>query len=399
MAKKKLKKEVKKRIALIITIIILISITISIVIIHRNNPEMAGIILGLVVSIPLVYTLLSIRFVKPDERGEIYLLDKFWKKAPSGIRVVPFLVAYLVKFFTGIQRANLVPEEVMIAATKTKKRDYGEESQPVTVDVMQPFFFFNIKKIFRGLGARNVKIAMGILFGKKTIYKTTNERGEEIEEEGWKGGFAGGQVAALIRQYVASNKIKTLDDAYKMREKLAELIFETLKKELPLSQFGIKWMRTVVRDVKARPEIEDARTDKAKEAISRDKAKITAQTTVIGAEAEAEATRKKGVAQADVDFAKLNAKLEIIDKSGKVSLDGAGKILTILLYGTEIADSLKDMGELKLFMAPNLQGILESAFGGSTTVAPKKLLEMFASLSDPEKATLKTELSKLMGGK
>ena len=352
-----------------------------------------GIILGIIVFVPLIYGLLSIQFVKPNEKAYLYFLDRPKRAIKSGINFVPEWFAYLVKFPTGIQTAKLIPEDVMIAATE----NFEEESQPITVDVRQPFLFKNIRSIYIKLGARDINKVMSVLFG-------------ELTDGTWKGGLAGEKIASITREYVASDEVKTLDDAYKMRENLGEKILKKLIAELPLSEFGIEWRPTIIYDVSARPEIINAREKKAEEAILRDKARITAQTTVVIAKAEADGNRAKGQAEADVnlakgeaqakvDFARLNAKLQIINETNKVSFDGAGRILAILLFGTEMAEKIKDVGKLNLFMAPNLSEILGQIFGSAKTVTAESLIKIFSTLNTSDKEKIKSEILQMIGGK
>ncbi len=354
---------------------------------------MLEMILGIFLATPIVYLAFCVKFVNPNEIAAIYRLDRFQRKIKkSGFIWIWAGIEYLVKFPSGIQTINLVPENVLIAAAAEG------ESQPIIVACRQPLFFNDIGKIVKNLGARNKKEAIFVLFGKRMKYTAIDKDGNEREEIGWKGGLADSKIAELIRKYVASDAIKTLDEAYQMREKLGGLIFETLKKEL--ADFGLKWSSTIIDDVSAAQAIIDARTDKAQEFIAVSKAKLTAEKTVNLAKGEADAKRAVGIAEADVNYAKLEAKLKIINDSIKIaSLEDGAQLLALLLFGTEIAGSLKDMGELKLFMAPNLGDLLKNAFGGGKNNSPENLINAFLSLNDQQKTKIAEEIKKWMGGK
>ncbi|MBU4360731.1 hypothetical protein KKA66_02685, partial [Patescibacteria group bacterium] len=358
-----------------------------------RGDEMVEIILGMFLATPIVYLAFCVKFVNPNEIAAIYRLDRFQRKIKkSGFVWIWAGIEYLVKFPSGIQTTNLVPENVLIAAAAEG------ESQPIVVACRQPLFFNDINKIVRNLGARNKKEALFVLFGKKMKYIAIDKDGHEREEVGWKGGLAGSKIAEIIRKYVASDEIKTLDEAYQMREKLGGLIFETLKSEL--KNFGFKWSSTIIDDVSAAQLIIDARTDKAQEFIAVSKAKLTAEKTVNLAKGEADAKRAVGKAEADVNYAKLEAKLKIINDSIKIaSLKDGAQLLSLLLFGTEITGSLKDMGEMKLFLAPNLNELLGSVLGGKKSAEVPDLIKAFIGLNDQQKIKIAKEIKKWIGDK
>jgi len=375
----------KKKIFL--AFILILGFIVLFFILKTKNQELTGIILGVILCAPLTYLALSIRFLKPNEKGSIIVLERTWKEANSGINFVPFIIGRLVKFPTGVQNANLSPEDVMIAATP----GFEEESQPINVDLSQPLFFKDVGKIYFKLGCDNAEATLNTLFGPE-IEVGKNENGIEKVR---RGGIISDRIAALTREYVASDAIKTLDDAYKMSFNLAKNIHKMIEKEYKEDEFGIQWRPTIIHDVKGREEIETARTEKAKTAILRNQASIEKQKTIIDAKAEAEATRQKGMGSADADLARMQAKLKMIKEIGSLdSLKNATQLIAIMLFGTEIASSLKDMGELKLFLAPNLKEILGSF--GNQNISADNLINILAGMSDDQKNKIKNEITKLL---
>jgi hypothetical protein len=405
-----------------VSVVVYLILTISLASLKAIDPNVRGAILAIMILLPIFWLVISIDSVKPNEKAYLYILDRPQKRIKkSGLTLVPFGIGYLVKFPTNIQTAKLYPEDVMIAATKGSE----EESQPITVFVQQPFTFKDIQKVYKNLGAKNTKEIMDILFGKEELFQDKEPDDVKEDENLWHGGLAGEKIAAIVRAYVASDEIPTLDAAYKMRVALGEEISKKLIAELPRSLYGITWQPTIIYDVRAREEILKARTAKAKAAIARDMAKIDAEKTVEIAAGEAEAISFKGLGEAEAEKAKglaraevekaigfagadvtkkqLMARLEVVREatggSGDLSQNEAARSLAILLFGSDLAKEMKGMGEFKVFMAPNLEGLLGSVFGGNKTAKTENLLQAFMSMNPASQEQLGQELKKLLGGK
>ncbi len=389
---------------------------------------MAGIILGTLVALAIIFLALAVKFVKPNEIGYVYTFNRPKRSAKTGIVIVIPFISDLIKFPKEIQTIPLVPEDVVIAAEK----GFEEESQPVYVMVTQLFSINEINKIYRELGVRSLEQLTRKLFGKQIVVKIDNQEPGQggLEEERWKGGLAGEMIAAVILEYVASSEVKTLDDALRMRTKLGNKIFDKLQSELPPLFYGIEWKPAIVVDVVPRPEIIAARRKKAEAAVARDTTNIKAQEVVIQAEVDAqsivlkgdadakaeeakglikvqldkaaglagaEVDLAKGEAQAKVELAKLNAKLQIVKNTEQItSLADASKILAFLLFGSDIVGQLKGLGELKFFMAPDLSSILEKIFGSSKSISSQEIIKFVMTLSDQQKKKLKQQIGQIL---
>lgn len=386
-----------------------------------------GAALGLICGLPILIFVIGIHFVNPNEKADIYRLGVFKRTAKQGFNFLFPLFDKLVVFPSSIQEIDLVSENVMIAA----EPGYEEQSQTINVYLLQPFFITNIDLVFKKIGVSNIDDLLEKFFGKM------------VEEGKRRGGLVGSFMADLLRSYVASSQIKTLDDAYTMRDNLATHIINNLYSRFPELTYGIHWEKTIVSDVKAEDEIEKARGEKAKAAIQRDKAGIDAQKIVITgkAEADAEFARGKvkadidllsgqkeaevelakgmakaqydlaqGKAQAEVDFARgeatakvsylqLKAKLDILGLSKDVSQEGAAQVLSVLLFGTEFADKLKGMGNFNVLMTPDIGKMFGSLFGDRKTIDAQEIIKAFMGLSADEKQVIAEKFGQIIGGK
>jgi len=386
-----------------------------------------GIVLGTLAGLLFLFLAACVYFVNPNEKADIYRLGIFKKNAKQGFNFLAPIIDKLVIFPSSIQEIDLVSENVMIAA----EPGHEEQSQTIIVYLLQPFFITNIDLVFKKIGVNNIEDLLIKFFGKKT------------EEEKWLGGLVGSFVAELLRSYVASDKVVFLDDAYKMRDNLASYIMDNLKTRFPESEYGIRWEKTIVRDVKAEEAIERARGEKAKAAIQRDQAQIEAEKIIITGRAEAEAEFAKGKVKADVDllrgqkeakvelakgmakaeydlaqgaaqaqidlargksaakvaFLQLKAKLDILGLSKDVSQEGAAKILSILLFGTDFADKLKGMGNFNILLTPDLSKMVSSLFGGHKTIDPQELIGAFINLDVDKKREFAAKIEQIFGGK
>lgn len=350
-------------------------------------------VLFIILLSTVLYLVLSIQFLKPNEKGEIYILDKKWMPAKSGPNIVPFLLSYVVRFPTGIQTLNLVPETIMI----NEDGKGNNESQTITVDNRQPFLISNVALVYEKTGAKNIEELFAVMFGAVVEYTDAQDGKTKV---GWEGGLAGDEIADKARDYVASDKVKTLDDAYRMTSSnLGKVIQQSLEEEFPKDEYGIDWKATVINDVYASREVEEARNKKAQAAIEEKQSKIDAQKNVNLAEGEAKANLAKGTAQAEVDYRLLAAKLKLIKDAGRLkAFQNSNQLLPLTLFGSEFAEKL-NLGETKFFMAPDLQKILGSLLGKTTNQNdPNSILSAFLQLSELDQQKV-IDLISSIGGK